>query len=159
MFRLLLCSALITPWFILPFSASSVSMQNFDYNKVSFDEAYIEPELDRLDKCQSAELDVYFHENYITTHTAEYIAEGIEISSNCKNISYVISPIVPASSGSDANDILDLQTQELSLILQAHGVKATISKPQIESDFNSLSANGRTAILKINISDGDGDSA
>lgn len=159
MSKLLLCSALIAPCLILPFSASSFGKQDIVYDKVSFEEAYIEPELDRLDNCQSADLDIFFHENYITTHTAEYIAEGIELSSNCKNINYVISPIVPASSGEDARELLNIQTQELSLILEAHGVKATVSEPQIQSDFNSLSANGRTAILKINISDGDGDSA
>ncbi len=159
MSKLLLCSAVIAPCLILPFSASSVGKQDVVYDKVSFEEAYIEPELNLLDKCQSAELDVFFHENYITTHTAEYIAEGIELSSNCKNIDYVISPIIPASSAADTRDTLDVQTQELSLILQAHGVKAKISEPQIQSDFNSLSANGRTAIIKINISGGDGDSA
>lgn len=155
MLKLLLCSALLAPCFIMSFSASSVESRGVTYNKISFDEAYLEPELDRLDNCQSAELDVFFHENYITTHSAEYIAEGIELSNTCENARYVITPIVPASSQIDASDILNIQSDELSLVLKAHGITPVIAEPHVQTEFNSLSANGRTATLKIVIGEGD----
>ena len=148
MLKLLLCSAMIVPCFIIPFTGAAKN-QMVSLHKTSFEEAFIEPELKQLENCETAELDVFFHENYITTHSAEYLAEGIDIAKSCGKADFLITPIIPTSSHIDAVDVLDVQTQELSLVLKAHGVNATVTKAIIQSEYNTLSANGRTATLKI----------
>lgn len=149
MLKLFLCSAFIAPCFIIPFTGTSAESYITKYETTSFEEAYIEPEFSQLENCKAAELDVFFHENYITSHSAEYIAEGIELSKDCGDAKYVITPIIPASSDDKAADIVDTQTKELSLILKAHGVNAKVARTDKQAEFNSLSANGRTATLKI----------
>jgi len=155
MLKLLLCSAFMAPCFIIPFIGTSTESYITDYETTSYEEAYVEPEFEQLENCEAAELDVFFHENYITSHSAEYIAEGIELSKDCGDANYVITPIIPASSDAKAADIVDIQTKELSLILKAHGVNAKVARTDKQAEFNSLSANGRTAILKIVFDKGD----
>ena len=153
MLKLLLCSAMIVPCFIIPFTGAAKNQMASVY-KTSFEDAFIEPELKQLERCKPAELDVFFHENYITTHSAEYLAEGIEIAKACGNANFSITPIIPTVSHINAGDVLDIQTEELSLILKAHGVNAEITKADVQSEYNTLSANGRTATLKIKFNAG-----
>lgn len=153
MLKLLLCSAMIIPCFVVPLSGAAKS-QMTSVNKTSFEDAFIEPEFEQLERCKSAELDVFFHENYITMHSAEYLAEGIEIAKSCGNANFTITPIIPTASHVDKRDILDLQTKELSLILRAHGVEPIVTKADIQSEYNTLSANGRTAVLRIAFNEG-----
>lgn len=155
MLKLLLSAALVAPCFIIPLTSSSAEPESVVYNTPSFETTYIEPELERLEKCKSAELDVFFHENYITTHSAEYIAEGIKLSDACTKASYVITPIIPASSHIDEKDVLNVHTEELSLILEAYGIYPVIAGADVQTEFNSLSANGRTVTLKIVIKESD----
>ena len=152
MLKLLLYSAFIVPCVILPFTASTDD-QIMSYKSVSFEKAYIEPEFEQLEKCEAAELDIFFHENYVTSHSAEYITAGLELSSACSAASYIIIPVVPSNSYIDENDVLETQTQELSSLLNAHGINAKIADAEYQQDFNSLSANGRTAKLKITFSE------
>ena len=153
MLKLLLCSAMIVPCFIIPFTGAAKNQMASVY-KTSFEDAYIEPELRQLERCKAAELDVFFHENYITTHSAEYLAEAIEIAKSCGNADFSITPIIPTVSHIDEGDVLNLQTEELTLILKAHGVDAKITKADIQSEYNTLSANGRTATLTIKFNAG-----
>ena len=47
------------------------------------------------------------------------------------------------------DDVRGTQAQELLLVLKAHGVNAKIANTEFQDDFDSLTANGRTAKLKI----------
>lgn len=153
MLKLLLCSAFIAPCIILPFTGNAKS-QMVSFETTSYEEAYVEPEFEQLENCEAAELDVFFHENYITSHSAEYIAEGIELSGICGDASFIITPIIPSASHVSASEVLTTQTRELSLILKAHGVTARVANADVETEFDGLSANGRTATLKIVFEDG-----
>jgi len=106
-------------------------------------------------KQQTCELDCYAtgNLNVKTSHSAEYITAGLELSSACSAASYIIIPVVPSNSYIDENDVLETQTQELSSLLNAHGINAKIADAEYQQDFNSLSANGRTAKLKITFSE------
>ena len=148
MLKLLLTAAVITPVIIFPFVGTAKSKM-VSYNKVSFEDVHIAPEFKQLENCKSAELDVFFHENYITTHSSEYIAEGIELSANCGTTSYTITPVMPSISYVSEDEVRGAHTQELLLVLKAHGVNAKIANTEFQHDFDSLTANGRTAKLKI----------
>ncbi len=154
MLKLLLCTAIISPCFIIPLSKISANTSLTSYTAPSFEDVFVEPELQRLENCQSAKLDVFFHDEYVTLHTAEYLAQAVKLAKSCDNADYVINPIVPELQIGVTTDLLEAQVQELSLILKAHGIESRIADPQIQTEFNSLSVNGRTAILSIAISEG-----
>lgn len=148
MLKLLLCTIAIAPCLIIPF-AGSASSDMTALDVTSFEDAYVEPEFEQLENCEAAELDVYFHKNYITLHSAEYIAKGLDLSKVCGNAEYVITPIIPSSSHVTSEDVLGVQTEELIYVLDAHGVEARVENAAIQNTFDSLSANGRTATLSI----------
>jgi len=130
----------------------SVQAEAVEYKTTSFEAYYIEPEFESLEACETAELDIFFYNRYVTMHSAEYIAEAVEISERCNEVEYVIQPIQPIYTSDEVmgvEEVTDIQTRELFLILKAHGVDAKIAKTQVQSEFDSLSENGRTAILKI----------
>lgn len=156
MFKLLLSSALSIPCFVMAFSGPDQA-KGVEYDFTSFDEYFIEPVFQDLDNCKTSELDVFFHNEYITMHSAEYLAEALSRSSDCSGAKYVILPIEPTSTrahGLKQEELTAAQAKELSLILEAHGVEASIAPTDVEDEFNSLSVNGRNAILKIIIEDG-----
>jgi hypothetical protein len=148
MLKFLLTAAVITPAVIYPFVGTAKSKM-VAYNKVSFEDVHIAPEFKQLENCKSAELDVFFHDNYITTHSSEYIAEGLELAANCGTASYTITPVVPSISYVSEDVVRGPHAQELLLVLRAHGVNAKIANTEFQDDFDSLTANGRTAKLKI----------
>lgn len=154
MFKLLLSSAIFTPCIIAPlfFSAAS-DVPVFETNNVQT--AYIEPELDKLERCQDAELDVFFHDEYVTLHSAEYLADSIEIAKTCGNARYIVTPIDPKSVGISTRIDESVYTEEVSLLLKAHGVDVEHSSALTHTEFNGLSANGRLAKLKISFDDQD----
>ena len=152
MFKLLLCTVFIAPCIILPFAGTSAASNEIE--TVSFDEAYVSPELAKIESCEAAELDVFFHDAYITMHSAEYLAEAISLSDDCGSASFTIAPIVPVSSTDQDREMLQVQTDELVAILDAHNVNAKVAEAEIQSEFDSLSVNGRTAIVKIELNTG-----
>lgn len=156
MLKLLLCSALFTPCIMFQYLNSSET-DDVVYSAASFDEYFVEPVLNNLEACQTAEVDIFFHDEYMTTHSAEYLADAISLSSTCEGAKYIIKPIQPLTSrtahmGQEA--LTKAQTQELSYFLEAHGVVSEISPTDVEDEFNSLSVNGRTAVLEIVIKGG-----
>lgn len=154
MIKLLLSSAFIAPCIILPLIGSA-NTSNMAFTTPSFEDTYIEPEFKQLENCRAAELDVYFHEDYVTMHSAEYVADGIKRAEDCKNATYTITPIIPTTSYADEDTILNTRMSELTLILEAHGVEAVIGNSVVQQDYDSLSANGRTAKIKISFKQSD----
>jgi hypothetical protein len=156
MLKLLLGSAIVSPCIFLQV-AGSVKAEAVSYNAPSFEAYFIDPEFERLESCDAAELDVFFHKQYVTMHSAEYIAEAIALLEKCDEVEYVIQPIQPIYSPDDdlgSKEITDIQVNELSLMLKAHGVDAEIAETKVQSEFDSLSENGRTAVLKITTRNG-----
>jgi len=151
MLKLLLCAAVLSPCVIMQVAAS-VQVEEVEYDKPSFESYFIHPEFEQLVSCQTAELDIFFHDEYVTMHSAEYIAEAVILSKKCDDVEFTIQPIQPIYSTHDAmnaQEMTEIQVNELSLVLEAHGVDANIADTQVQSEFDNLSENGRTAVLKI----------
>lgn len=153
MLKLLLCTAILSPCIVIQLTGA-VNAGAVEYDTTSFEAYYIDPELERLEACDTAELDVFFYDQYVTMHSAEYITEAVDLSEKCDEVEYVIQPIQPIYSSDDnmgVAEVTDMQARELFLILKAHGVDAKIAETQVQSKFDSLSENGRTAILRIDM--------
>jgi hypothetical protein len=156
MLKLLFCSALIAPCLILPL-ANSAEIAAISYNSansVDFEDAFVEPVYKSLENCETSELDVFFHAEYITFHSAEYIEEALSLAKDCGSVEYVINPIQPSitpATNADETALVEAQTNELVLVLEAYGIDAKVGPTDVQDEFNSLSVNGRAAILKIMI--------
>jgi len=156
MLKMLISSVALSPCFLWAV-AGAQKPEPVEFSTPSFESYYIDPEFERLEVCKAAEIDVFFHNQYVTMHSAEYIAEAIELAKKCEDVEYMIQPIQPIYALDEAmgpEEATEIQAEELLLILKAHGVDAKITETQVQSKFDSLSENGRTAILKIALSNG-----
>lgn len=153
MFKLLLCSVFIAPCVILPITSQDTAPSQIE--KIGFEEAYVTPELDKIKACGTAKLDVFFHDAYITMHSAEYLAEAINLSDSCASADFTIVPIRSDETTEDEHERLKAQTAELAAILEGHNVTAKISAPIVQEKTDSLTMNGRSALLRIDLKSGE----
>ena len=144
MFKLFLISAAVIPVAIIPWLNSSASTVAVDAEWIDDDE----PAVSRLEVCKDAEMSIFFKDIYITTPSAEYILEGVQALSNCKNITFEIIPLI--EEGAEENDVKHSlrQAQELKDYIAITGFDASISKKFIEDDYNAGNS-WRGALLKI----------
>ena len=152
MLKLLLSSMCAAPCILAPIFTQS-SLEFGDYSTASFEEAYVEPNLNQLDNCKSADLGIFFHESYLETHSAEFVRLSLEAAETCDDVEYIIQPIFPATANDQDLEKVAAQTHELSQTLEALHVKSTVSEPVKLENADNLYLNGRTAILKIVIKD------
>lgn len=151
MFKLLLCSVFFAPLIVLPLSASTdreISSQSAD-----FDSVYVDPELEKIDACENADLDIFFHEEFITTHSADYLNDGLNRLSDCATGDVAIQPILSANATTFDEDLLKVQISELELILEAHDYDANVLPLKTLKSVDAFSLNGRAAIVKFSTSD------
>lgn len=148
MLKLLLCSVILAPCFVIPFVGTANDVMA-DYDTTTFEDAYIEPELAKLKNCQNANLDVFFSEGYVEYHSAEYLSEGIKAASECGNVNYVLQPVEVSSSKNAFDKSVSDETNELILLLKAHGVSAKLMDPKVQKKYDSFIINGRSVILQI----------
>lgn len=152
MFKLLLCTAVFAPCCVMPFIGMG-SSEIERYELKSFDQAYVQPELERLKKCESVGLGVFFYDAYIEAHSADYIREGVKIASVCDRVSYHVQPLLLASASSTEQFLAQSQTEALLRLMQAHGVKAELDATQTLEAADARYMNGQTVVLKIIIND------
>lgn len=150
MLKLILATALVAPCFALPF-VNGAGAEVVSYETASFEDYFIAPELAQLEACNSAQLDVFFHGELITTHSAEFVGEAVALSSSCGDATYVIRPIAQDSfTDMQAAEVLQ-QANELLAVLEANGVNAKIMDTEVQKTSDNLTLNGRAAILNIDV--------
>ncbi|GGX69955.1 hypothetical protein GCM10011309_19980 [Litorimonas cladophorae] len=152
MLKLLLSSICAVPCILAPIFSQS-GFEFGDYATASFDEAYVEPNLNQLDNCKSANLGIFFHENYLESHSAELVRLSLEAAETCNDVEYIIQPISSAKANAQDLEMTAARTHELSQTLEALQVKSTVAEPVKLKNADNLYLNGRTAILKIVIKD------
>lgn len=148
MFKLLLCAAVFAPCCVMPFiGMGSSEIEGYELN--SFDQAYVQPKLERLQNCESVDLGVFFHDAYIEAHSADYISEGVKFASACDSVTYSIQPLISESASPTERLASQSRTEELLRLLKAHGVDANVDVTQTLEEAGALFLNGQTAVLKI----------
>jgi len=140
---------LIVPLGFLPQLAATSQFATTD--RPSFDDVYVNPQIERLRNCQSANLDVYFQQGAVTQHSAEYITDAAQAAGKCDVINVKILPIEGKGFSQEDREESKLNTQELGAWLNDLGVKYEVGTPQIQSTRNNLTYNGRTAQIVFNV--------
>lgn len=150
MLKLLMCSSLCAPCIAIAFLGSSSA--SLKVETPGYEETFVTPELQRIENCETANIDIFFHDSFIEMHSAEYLSQAVELSDNCAQVNFTIEPIIPITSTKAQLALIDEQVEELVAVLDAHDVQAIVSEPKVQTDFDNLSANGRAAILSIQMS-------
>lgn len=155
MLKLLTCAAVMMPCLALPFAGTETLIIE-PSDKTQFSAAFAEPAIETLSHCKPANLDIFFHDSYVTAHSAEFVAAGIKTSETCLNPTYTITPIIAQSEGEIE---FHARAAELSQLLKDHGISAKLSSPKIETEHNGLPPAGPSATLTISFDNMPGDNA
>ncbi len=161
MLRLLFCTAAILPIAIIPWmtsradTAEAVSQDAVYVEETSYAELVTDPNIDALSHCDEGELPVFFREGLVTTHSAEFIAEGLEAAEGCGEVEVTIVPLLPEEAGPDEIAQMQHRTAELDDYVEAAAdvldtpVDIDVANEPVEEEITTLYINGRAAILKV----------
>ena len=149
MLRLLFCTAAIIPIAILPWATEEADAIEADVVDASYAELVRDPSIAALSQCESGELPIFFHDELVTTHSAEFIHEGLEATQDCGAVTVEIVPVLPVHA--ETEDLAESlqRTAELREIVRLSGMEAVVSPEPQRPEGSSLYLNGRAAILRI----------
>lgn len=147
MFKLLLCTACMAPAILIPLTTTG--KVNLTSTNVEFDTAYVDPEIRKIESCEAADLEIFFHDDIITSHSADFLGESLMLASDCGDVKVSIQPILETNANSDDEVLLSARVNELTSILAAYGSKAEILEATQAEEPSAMTLNGRAAIVKI----------
>ena len=149
MLRLLFCSAALLPIAVIPWFTSEATTIEATAADVTYAELVREPNIEALSDCDTGELPIFFHDNYVTTHSAEFIQQGLSAADGCGELDVVIVPVLPEFAESDDFAESVERTAELREMVLNNGLDVTVASEPIQDDASALYVNGRAAILRI----------
>jgi hypothetical protein len=138
-----ICSAVIIG------SATSITARTslpstFASSTQSFSET-VEETFDDLEACQTNEISVYFHETYVTYHSAEILNDAMQIVTECHinavNVTLLDTP-------SDKQPVPTVRA-ELQAFGEAHDLAEFIRYDVAEIDHNTETLNGLAATIQF----------
>lgn len=144
MFKLLLVSAAVLPFAILPLLQSSAVASNTTPVQVE----RVEAASHNIDSCQDAEVSVYFHDMSITTHSAKYIFDSITQLKACPTVEFEIVPLIPQTADRDEIEMSMAQAKELQAYMSLAGYNVPILDGSLEAD-QAGDENWRAALLRV----------
>ncbi len=157
MLRLLFCSAALLPIAIIPWVSSDAGTINAvatsgSYDNPSYAEAVRAPAIDALEDCEASDLPVFFHDGYVTSHSAEYIQRGLQTAAECGGYDMTIVPVLPSEADSDERAQSVARTSELRELVRLSdetNADLSVAKTMESDDVPTLYINGRSAFLRI----------
>ena len=151
MLRLLFCSAALLPIAILPFFTTEADALDVDASTeaVSYAEAVRAPSIASLADCEAEDLPVFFHDEYVTTHSAEFIRDGLQAAEGCGAMEIVVIPVLPDFAEAEDRAQSEERAVELREMVRDSGYAVSISDEPVQEDGSALYLNGRAAILQI----------
>lgn len=155
MLRLLFCTAAIFPIAIIPWMTSEADTLPVQVEDATYAALVTDPSLNALSLCEMGELPVFFHDAFVTTHSVEFIAEGLQSTEGCGSVDVTIIPILPEYADEADFESSALRATELTAYVQAVAeitdtpIAIEIANQPVKDDISTLYINGRAAILRI----------
>jgi hypothetical protein len=155
MLRLIFCIFAILPVGVIPWVSTSANVEINKVRKLSnVQQMDILPPR-QLTECEAAQLPVFFHDDLITTHSADAIAASLNSTLSCDKLQAEIIPIVPMDAKPKDYEMMYRRLSELNAYMDAASeqknmtvIVKTSSQP-VQDDVSTLYMNGRAAILRF----------
>ena len=151
MLRLLFSTAAILPIAVIPWltdegdALADVPVTTATATSASLD---ADPALAALADCTTEELPVFFHDSYVTLHSADYVHQGLDAAAACGAVDITIVPVLPANAAPDEADESRARTAELAALIDAIGLDARVAEASV-APSEALFLNGQAALLRI----------
>ena len=133
------------------FMSLNVQAENKDnITASSEDKSYVtsvEQRLDRMSDCSSDEIPVYFHDAYITQHSAELIHTASEAAQNCDVQSFKVTLF----NNDEKPEMMKDRKDEINLFLKATNADVPVQTSIEEGERDSLWLNGRRAVIEFDL--------
>ncbi|MGB3456848.1 MAG: hypothetical protein WBG08_06945 [Litorimonas sp.] len=162
MLRLLFCTAAILPIAVIPWMTSEADTAVPAVQEASYAELVTDPSIDALSDCETGELPIFFRDDLVTTHSAEFIVEGLEAAEGCGSVDVTIVPLLPEEAAASDHAESEARAEELALYVEAAAdqgnvdVDLGVAQEPVEEEISTLYMNGRAAILRIDPQDAPG---
>lgn len=108
-------------------------------------EISMEERLDRIGQCLPGEIPVYFHDTYITQHSAELINTASDITRDCNIESFSVT----LYNTDEEPETLTGRETEIDLYLEATNSGVPVETRVEEGKRDSLWLNGRRAVIEF----------
>lgn len=148
MLKLFFASSAMVPVIFMSLNVQAENKGNVAVS--SPDQTYemsVEQKLDRMSECLSGEIPVYFHDAYITQHSAELINMASEVTQDCE----VESLKVTLYNNDESTETMGDREDEITLYLQATNSGVPVQTNIEEGQRDSLWLNGRRAVIEFDL--------
>ncbi|CAM3743110.1 hypothetical protein [Litorimonas haliclonae] len=122
-------------------NGSSLRKESLSYN------TSIELTIEEMSNCQSGEIPVYFHDQFITQHSAELINTASDVTNNCE----IEALNVVVYNNDETLEMMKEREAEIKSYIQATGLRGPIYAKIEQGDRDSLWLNGRRAVIEIEL--------
>jgi len=151
--KLFFCSVLILPLiYVEAFLGSDT--EPMMTNVPTYHE-FVEAKLDDFEDCQDTSLTMYFHETYLTHHSAEYLGKSIYSSEPCNYDSATIVTRIPIDATAETRLKLAEQANELVSFVKAHDATYNVRQKFVEIEIDTSYLNGGTSLVSFSRSQDD----
>lgn len=145
MLKLLIPAAICIPMIVLGSTYSSANTVEIE-NAPNFD-VIVEEKIEHLEKCETTEIPVYFHDDHITQHSAELLNDAAVASHGC-NVTQVKLTIFDTTGEQDELKRMSQSMKDYILSAQVSG-SISVDVKTIIPDTQSL--NGRVGTVKFTL--------
>lgn len=162
MLKLFFYTITIFPLGLLPLVITHSDQITHDIDDRTYVERITDPNIASLESCGVGELPIFFDNGLVTTHSAEFIHDGLEAAQACGYLDVTIIPILPEDARETELMKSVHRTAELRDYLSAvatvteANIDMDVAKEPREDTVKTLYINGQAAILKIDPKDHSG---
>ena len=150
MWKLIPVAAITIPWIALPYAPMAESINDTLKQPVANKESN---ELASLSMCQETDIDLYFHNELMKFHTAEYLSDIFEAADDCGHVSVQIFPIKLNDSDEKQSVFQAENIVETMLYLDAYNINHALASPdsdEWDSRVNIIpSGEGHTLTIRV----------
>jgi|GEM_PF-4719326 len=147
MLKLFFSSTALIPVILLSLNVQAESSANTTKSKSLTYDMSVEQKLNEMSNCQSGEIPVYFHDQYITQHSAELINTASDVTYNCD----IEALNVTIYNNEETSEMMQEREAEIKTYLRATDLQGPIYAIVEKGSRDSLWLNGRRAVIEIKL--------
>ena len=149
MLRFFFCLIFIAPVFFLPGLFGNLNADaTVEIQEDTYD-AFTDSKISALSNCESESIPVYFSDEYVETHSADFLNQAVGATSNCDNATIRIVNLKFANMNQDELALADVQAKEATEFVKAHKTDADVARSARDVELDTRGINGRAVIVEF----------